>query len=319
MTQTLQIGTFKNKTAFVERLVTGSPILLDGGLSNQLEAQNMDLNNELWCASLLIENPQEIVKAHKHYLDAGADCVTTASYQASYTGFESVGLSIEESNQLILKSVLLAKEAITNFMAEKTDKQAKPFIAASVGPFGASRADGSEYHGNYGVTDKELADFHRARLMLLDQSEADVLACETIPSFQEVKVLGDLLLQVKTPAWISFSCRDGQSLNDGTAVEHVVKQFIDHPTVVAVGINCTPPQFAEELVARIKQILPNKAVVVYPNSGETYDPTDKSWHGTTSPYACGQASQNWVKNGARIIGGCCRMGPEHIRAMKVLI
>lgn len=304
------------KTRFVDQLRSGNVLLLDGGLSNQLEQQGCDLNNDLWSARLLLDDPEAIVQAHLLYLQAGADCLITASYQASELSFARTGIDKEGSQRLILKSVELAQSAIDKYMINSAARQSRPFVAASIGPYGASLADGSEYHGNYGVTDETLVSFHRDRLLLLDKSEADVLACETLPSLQEAKILKQLLASLVTPAWVSFSCKDSSHLNDGTAIEEAAVLFADCDTVVAVGVNCTGPQFINGLIQRIKPVVPNKAIIVYPNSGETFDPDTKTWHGTSSPMACGSAAKQWVKTGATIVGGCCRMGPEHIKAIK---
>lgn len=306
----------KHKTAFSELLKSKSPIILDGGLSNELEALGMDLNNTLWSASVLQHNPEAIIKAHLNYLNAGADIIITSSYQASAPGFKAVGVPEDQARKLITLSVTLAEQAVTDFMMDKPSTQRRPLIAASVGPYGATMADGSEYHGNYGLSDQALREFHQERLVLLDQTAAGILACETIPSLQEAKILHDLLSEAKTPAWISFSCKDGAHANDGTAIEEIAALFADHAKVLATGVNCTAPQYADELVSRIKKAAPDKAVIVYPNSGEHYDATDKTWHGTVDPTACALAARSWHSSGATLIGGCCRMGPDHISAMK---
>jgi homocysteine S-methyltransferase len=304
------------KTAFLSRIEDNSVIFLDGGLSNQLEAQGLDLNHQLWSANVLLNNPQAIIDAHVHYLTAGAHCIITASYQASIMGFNKLGLSQHQAQTAISLSVELARQAIDQHMHSQDSPALRPLIAASIGPYGAHLADGSEYHGNYGVDEKQLSNFHQARLDLLDQSCADVLACETLPSLQEAKVLAQLLLKVNTPAWISFSCLNGQQLNDGSAIEDAALLFAQHPKVVAIGVNCTSAQYINELITRIKSVVNNKAIVVYPNAGQTFDATTKTWHGTSSPLSCAHAAKSWIDAGATIIGGCCRMGPEHIKAMK---
>ena len=191
-----------------------------------------------------------------------------------------------------------------------------PLIAASIGPFGAMLHDGSEYRGDYGVPEQTLRDFHASRLALLDGSAADVLALETIPSKLEAEVLAALLAQCETPAWISFSCRDGAHVVDGTPIEEIAALFAEHPRVVGVGVNCTPPQYVAELVQRLGKVVPGMALLAYPNSGETYHVEDNSWSGTVTPGDCAAAARTWVDAGAKIVGGCCRMGPEHIREMR---
>ncbi|MCP5001092.1 MAG: homocysteine S-methyltransferase, partial [Hyphomicrobiales bacterium] len=152
-------------------------------------------------------------------------------------------------------------------------------------------------------------------LQLFDGSDADVLALETIPSFTEAKVLSELLRCCRKPAWVSFSCRDEQHISDGTPLVEVARLFRDHPAVLAIGINCTPPQYVPSLIRSIRAALPNKAILAYPNSGETYDVTTNSWSGTVSPLDCATAAASWFSAGAKLVGGCCRMGPLHIRAM----
>jgi homocysteine S-methyltransferase len=305
-----------NKTAFAAKLKSGRTIVIDGGMSNELEALGLNLNNSLWSASALLENQDTIKQAHLNYLNAGANVVITSSYQTSVRGFAAIGISEKQANKMTTRTVDIAKKAIKEFLLHKPTGTAKPLIAASIGPYGASMADGSEYTGDYGLTDEELADFHRDRLLLLDQTDADVLACETVPSLQEATILHDILLDSKTPAWVTFSCKDGKLANDGTPIEECAKLYKDHPNVLGIGINCTALQYAVELIERIKKTVPHKAIVAYPNSGEHYHADTKTWSGTSSPISCGLAAQKWMKAGASIIGGCCRMGPDHIKEIK---
>ena len=293
--------------------------MLDGGLATQLEAQGCDIGNALWSASLLIEDPEAIVAANRAYLDAGADCIATASYQASREGFAQRGLSAEEADALMRLSVDLAVQARDEYLAANPDTREAPLIAASIGPYGAMLHDASEYRGDYGVAAQTLRDFHDSRLRLFDASVADVLAIETIPSALEAKVLAELLRGCETPAWVSFSCRDGESISDGTPVAEAAQLFAGHPVVVAIGINCTPPQYAEELIRRVRRAAPDKALVAYPNSGEIYRVDDHSWTGTSTPLDFASAARRWVTAGASIVGGCCRTGPEHIGAMRTAL
>ena len=293
-----------------------APIVLDGGLATELESQGIRLTSDLWSAILLKTNPRAIVDAHRAYLDAGAQCLITASYQASRQGLMSRGLSSWEADQLIASSVALAKQARNEFLADRQDDSMIPLIAASIGPYGATLHDGSEYTGKYDLDEAGLRDFHQDRLRVLDRSGADVLACETIPSIAETRALADLLQDVDTPAWISFSCCDSEHICDGTPIREAAALFREHPTVLAVGVNCTPPEFVTQLIGELKTVVPDKAIVVYPNSGETYQAKDNSWHGFVSAEDCAASAVQWQQAGAQLIGGCCRIGPEQIRAME---
>lgn len=294
------------------------PLLLDGGLSNELESQGCNLNQKLWSAKLLESNPEAIVLAHLAYLESGARCIITSSYQATLPGFISIGYDAQSAADLILKSVELAEEARNRFLSVHP-AAFKPLIAASIGPYGAYLADGSEYRGNYGISEKELTDFHEPRIRLLNISTADIIACETIPDFNEAAVLSELLKNSDKPAWVSFSCKDGEHINDGTPVAECAALFKNHPTVFAIGVNCTSPEFVSSLIKSIKKESGNKKIVVYPNSGAVYDAETKTWSGFSAQSFSERLVKEWLALGADIIGGCCGVGPQQINQMAAII
>ena len=303
------------KTRFVRRLAKDSPIVIDGGLATQCESQGCDISGPLWSAKLLESDPGAIVDATRAYLDAGAEIIATASYQASRQACAAAGLSADAADRLLLRSVELAAEARDAYVNDNPERKDDILIAASIGPYGAALADGSEYRGDYRVPARELLAFHEERLELFDESAVDVLACETIPSYVEAQALGELLEHVQTPAWVSFSCRDAEHISDRTPVEDAVDLYLGHWRVLAVGVNCTPPQYISELIGRIRRTLPDKAIVVYPNSGERWDSETRSWSGTATSTEWAAAARQWADAGAQLIGGCCRTGPEHIAAI----
>ena len=195
----------------------------------------------------------------------------------------------------------------------------RPLVAISIGPYGAILHDGSEYTGSYAIADADLRAFHAQRLQLLDTTDADLFICETVPSGREAGILADLLDQVSKPAWVSFSCRDAGHLADGTPVATAAGHYRDHRNVLALGVNCVPPEIVLPLIAELKLAAPGKAIVVYPNSGEIYRSEDNSWHGTSTPLQCEQAAAEWIAAGANLVGGCCRIGPEQIATMSQTI
>jgi homocysteine S-methyltransferase len=273
-----------------------------------------NIDGTLWSGVLLRDDPQSIVAANRAYLDAGARIVTTASYQASRYGFMLEGSTASEADRLIQSSVTLAGQARDDFMRDNPDAET-PLIAASIGPYGAVLHDGSEYTGDYNISADELREFHRERLELLDTSDVDLLACETIPSAVEASVLCELLREAHNSSWISFSCRDATHLADGTPLAEVAGLFAEHPRVLAVGANCVPPDIIVPLIAALKKAAPEKSIVVYPNSGEAYCVENNTWLGTATPLQCEHAASEWIAAGASIVGGCCRIGPEQIAAM----
>lgn len=267
-------------------------VILDGGLATELEERGHDLSDELWSARLLRDDPGAIRSVHRAYVDAGADCIITASYQATLEHLPADSLRL---------SVQLAREAEPKL------------VAASIGPYGAALADGSEYTGAYDLEEGGLGGWHAARFGILDRSGADLLACETLPSFAEARALAKLLDQ--TPAWFSFACRDGERISDGTAIETCAHHLDAIDKVTAIGVNCTPPRFVESLVRRIRAVT-EKPIVVYPNSGERWDAARRCWTGTRDPGEFAEAAVRWRDAGASIIGGCCRTGPAHVRALR---
>jgi len=292
-------------------------LLLDGGLATELESMGHELNDKLWSARLLLEQPDVIIEAHLHYLRAGAQCIISASYQASLPGLMAYGLNRDEAENTLRLSVDLARSAVSQY-CDESPGGTRPLVAASIGPYGAYLADGAEYRGDYGVNPNTLRDFHQSRLAILSDSDADLLACETIPSKEEAEVLNTLLAEQSKPAWVSFSCRDGKRLNDGNQLAEMGKIFAGNNNVLALGINCTAPNHINSLIEELHNAT-DKAIVVYPNSGEHFDPVAKCWHGETSPDDCGPAAISWRDRGASVIGGCCRMGPEHIAVMKTAL
>jgi homocysteine S-methyltransferase len=294
-----------------------SALIIDGALATELERRGYDLNDDLWSAKILLEQPEAIKQLHYDYLKAGADCVITASYQASIEGFTKRGLNEEQAIDLIKKSVRLAIEARDEFWADESNHigRQKPFVAASVGPYGAYLADGSEYRGNYGLTEEQLMGFHRPRMKALIEAGSELLACETIPAPIEARALVKLLGEFEgVHAWISFSCKDEAHVCEGETLEECVRQVEASPQVAAVGVNCTSPRYIPSLIREAKKAT-GKPILVYPNTGESYDAEKNDWKGDLVYASFSEEAKNWYRSGARMVGGCCRSTVEDIQAI----
>ena len=287
-------------------------MIIDGALASELQRRGCDLNDSLWSAKVLIEQPELIQQVHYDYFVAGADCAITASYQATPMGFSPKGIELEESIKLIKTSVKLAQQAKMQYLNDiKQDKAL--LIAGSVGPYGAYLANGSEYTGDYQLSESEFIAFHKDRVTALIDAGVDILACETMPSFLEIKALVKLIQQFPiVNCWFSLTLEDQQHISDGTPLTEVIEYLNSIEQIVSVGINC----IALEKVTPALEVLSkltSKPLIVYPNSGEQYDPTTKQWH-KNHHHNCTFANQldTWIKLGAKLIGGCCQTTPEDI-------
>lgn len=270
--------------------------VLDGGLATELEAQGADLSDALWSARVLAEEPDRVVAAHAAFVAAGAEVAISSSYQASFEGYARAGLSRDDAAALMRRSVALAREA------------GAPRVAASVGPYGAVLADGSEYTGRYRRSVAELREFHRPRLAELVAAEPDLLAVETIPCLAEVEAICAELAGLGVPAWVSLSCTTATT----AAGEPLAEAFAiadSCPEVLATGVNCVPPAVVGEAL-RVARTVTAKPLVAYPNSGETWDAARRRWTG--SPSIAEGDVHDWIALGARYVGGCCRVRPAQI-------
>ena len=291
-------------------------LILDGAMATELERRGADLNDPLWSAKMLLETPELIRDVHLDYFRAGADIAITASYQATIEGYTRRGLTRTQAIDLIQKSVHLARDARDLFLAGAPNAaRGTPLIAASIGPYGAFLADGSEYRGDYGLTEEELMDFHRPRMAALIAANPDLLACETIPCLLEARALSRLLAKFPgTCAWFTFTARDETHTCHGEPISECAAYLDQFDQVAAIGINCTAPKYLPGLIREIRRAT-TKPIVVYPNSGETYDPATKTWLGETDCDAFGAQGREWYSIGAQVIGGCCRTTPDHIRSI----
>ncbi|MFI6105282.1 homocysteine S-methyltransferase [Streptomyces sp. NPDC051310] len=290
-------------TPLTDALAAGSALVLDGGLSNQLEAAGHDLSDDLWSARLLAERPEALVRAHLAYYEAGADVVITSSYQATFEGFARRGIGHDRAAGLLALSVESAREAARRAQAGSPGRPL--WVAASAGPYGAMLADGSEYRGRYGLTERDLERFHRPRLEVLAAARPDVLALETVPDTDEARALLRAVRGLGVPAWLSYTVA-GDRTRAGQPLEEAFGLAAGADEVVAVGVNCCAPEDAGRAVALAARIT-GKPVVVYPNSGEQWDAAAHAWRGRAT-FPAEQVTA-WRRDGARLIGGCCRVGP----------
>jgi homocysteine S-methyltransferase len=271
--------------------------LLDGGLATALEDLGNTFTSELWTGELLKSAPDQIREAHAAFVKAGAEIIITSTYQVSFPGCIAKGWTHQEVVDALKNSIQLARDAHS------------PKVAASIGPYGAYLADGSEYRGNYDSTEEQIREFHKERLEILIACKPDYLAIETIPEIREARVLLQLLkdLDNTVPVWIAFSCKDELHLSSGESFRDAA-MISKELGANYVGINCTSPEVVTGLLESAEEYGP---FVVYPNAGRTWNEKLKRLEGATVKLS-DQHIQQWSQCGATIIGGCCGIGPKEI-------
>lgn len=285
--------------------------VIDGGLATELEHLGARIDGPLWSAHVLEEEPDKVAAVHRAYIEAGAQCIATCSYQVSRMGYAECGLSPDRADTALLNSVGIARSTAAEFPSRRV------LVAGSLGPYGAALHNGAEYHGNYRCSHADLVQFHRERIEVFARAvksqSPDLLAFETIPSIEEAHAIAEAFSRwPDIPIWISFSCRDATRVSHGEPVTECAAFAASLRQTVAVGVNCVPPSLAPQLIGQLKAAS-DKPVLVYPNSGEGWDAEHRCWTGTSDPVEFGREAATWFASGADIVGGCCRTRPAHIR------
>ncbi len=290
--------------------------VLDGGMATELERRGCDITGPLWSAHVLDTAPEKIAEVHLDYLRAGADCISTVSYQVSAVGFAELGRPAADAAKALRKSVVIAEGACDEYLRES---RRPVFIAASLGPYGAALHNGAEFHGRYSISFDELVAFHAERLAVISGTAADLVALETIPSLEEARAIATALTGFpRISAWVSFACKDASHVAHGEPLAECALLLESVPQVVAVGINCTAPHLIGPLIAEAKAATA-KAIFVYPNSGELWDAENRRWYGSSNVAEFADQARGWYAAGAYAVGGCCRTTPAHIRAVREVL
>lgn len=292
-------------------LAATAPLVVDGAMATELEKLGVDTANDLWSATALLTHPEAVAQVHRNYFEAGANLAITNTYQANVSAFLAHGFTAQESENVVKKAVHIAVTERDRYMERHPG--AKVAVAASIGPYGAYLADGSEYTGAYNLPDATYREFHRQRIALADAAGADCFAFETMPNADETHALVGLLADEfpESQAWFSFSVKDPHHLADGTPLAELISALNTADQVLALGVNCLTQQLVEPALNHLRS-LTEKPLVAYPNSGESYDPATKTWHPAGAGASFALNTSVWVEAGARLIGGCCRTTPQDI-------
>ena len=282
--------------------------LLDGSMSFPLEQLGYNLKNKLWTGMALISDPDINKNIHKDDINAGADYISTSTYQVSYDRLQNMGYQSSEIKKVFQKSVDLVKEAIKESRSKKEIK-----IVGSFGPFASYDPNASEYVGKYNSTDDEIKNFHLNNINIIEETDLDIILYETIPCLREIKILSKILSQTNKEIWISITCNENIEFRDGSSFKEACKIISPIEQITTLGINCFSPLLVEKALKKLKKYS-NKKTLVYPNSGEKYNPKDKYWSGKNE--FNNLMIKNWLSLSPDIIGGCCRVGYNNIKKIR---
>lgn len=305
------------KASLSEILEKNKIMVIDGSMSTALERLGADNSSALWTAAALADNPDLVKQVHLDYFRAGADCGITCSYQATIPGLTEHGYTHDEAERLIADSVRLFNEARDEWWEKEGRESGRPYplCLAGIGPYGAYLADGSEYVGNYGVSDELLDEFHRRRLEILKEAGADIMLIETQPSLNEALIVASICEELGADYWISFSCRDGFRINEGDMIKDCAAVLSDSerfPHLKMIGVNCSKPEYISSLVHEIRSAT-DIPVGVYPNSGLIYDAVSKTWTEPEGMLDFESYALDYMKAGAVAVGGCCTTDVDHVK------
>jgi len=289
--------------------------VLDGGMATELEGRGSDISGPLWSAHVLDTAPEKIAAVHLDYLRAGADCISTVSYQVSAMGYAEMGRATTDAERAMRESVAIAEAAREEYGRE-SDRPV--FIAASIGPYGAALHNGAEFHGRYDISFDNLVAYHAERLAVIADTNADLIALETLPSLEEGRAIAAALSQFRDlRAWVSFTCKDALHVAHGERLADCASLLDALPQAVALGVNCTAPHLISSLIGEARAGT-SKPIFVYPNSGEMWDAATRRWYGTSNVTEFAAMAERWYAAGAQAVGGCCRTTPAHIRAVRAV-
>jgi S-methylmethionine-dependent homocysteine/selenocysteine methylase len=282
--------------------------LIDGGLSTELERIGAQFNGELWTGQALLNNPELVEAAHTNFVTSGAEVIISASYQLSRQGFQEIGLSSNDADRALTASIDVARAAVG---------QSKCQVAASVGPYAAVLHDGSEYRGDYKVSQTQLEDFHFERLEVLLAAKPDLLAVETIPNVLESKALAVVLEKIEIPYWISFTASSGTHLWSGEHIEDAAEAIAGLKNLSSAGVNCLEAIHVTALTRAINKVTGIPAIA-YPNFGGTWDAASRTWSESID-HSLADWMRMWADTPIEWIGGCCTTDATHIAQLRNLI
>ncbi len=295
-----------------KKLENKKTIILDGGMGAELEKNGAKMDEKMWCGKCSVDHPELVRKIHEDYISAGADVITTNTYSTTPISMRQYGYedSIEKFNK---KSVQVAKEAIKNSSKDVA-------LAGSVSTFG----------NFYKLGLKAMIPGFDEQLKILSGEGVDLIILEAMSSQADiVETMLNCSTKVNIPVWLSVSC----VMDDQKNIMLGYNDTIDSDTHVYENFETSINNFKKLhsgpiLVAHSDINITGKAIETakknyhgivgaYPNKGY-YEKPHWRFIDDMTPTGYLNEVRSWIKNGAQIIGGCCGIGVEEIKAISIL-
>lgn len=287
--------------------------ILDGGMGRELKKIGAPFRQPEWSALALMQSPELVSDVHTHFLNAGATVITTNTYALVpfHIGEQTFN---EQAFKLAEAAAKLARDAVN---AQQGEQEGKLSVAGCIPPaFGSYRPD--------------LFDASRVSEILMPLIEAqapyiDVWLIETASSIEEAEAVVSLIKTLSSrPIWLSFSLHNRAStdepvtLRSGEPLEKIVPVLRD---VERVLFNCSQPEEMESAITITRKLNPNIAIGAYANSFSERKRSHQAnallseLRDDVTPARYLDYVKSWIAAGASTVGGCCGIGPEHIKAI----
>ena len=290
-------------------MLNSSFIILDGGMGQELVKRAKHKLTPLWSADVLRDHPDLVAEVHRDFIQAGADVITLSSYAATPTRLAKYNRQ-DEFEALQKAAINAAKQACD-------DMGLSTLIAGTLPPLPGSYRP-SEHLGS------QLSQQEYQRILEQQYKHVDLFLCETMASIEEACISTSVAMKSGLPVWTSFTVneKDGSFLRSG---EFIVKaaQAVLSEGASALLVNCSTPetttQALSELAPHVKTMgaYANGFLTVEPYQGHATVDVLKSRQ-EINPYTYAEFAQEWLLKGAKILGGCCEIGPEHIEKISNL-
>lgn len=280
-----------------EFLAFQSPLILDGAIGDELHRRGILTTLPLWSTQALLTAPQELLKLHQEYVQAGTQVLTANTFRTNVRTLKKVGLA-GQGQTLTQQAVTLARQA---FGTGATNGK----VAGSIGPVEDC------YRPDLVPSDLELFTEHTQLIEQLQLAQVDILLIETMNCIREARIALQCAKRTTLPVWVSFLVNEKMCLPSGEKLEEAYNAVLGfYPEMILA--NCFPLILLPKVVKHLHSY--GVPYGVYPNGGEIHP--EIGWQrlqGQESDYV--KIMRMSLEEGVSLVGGCCGTTPAHIQAL----